>query len=355
MKKLCGVSLVLAAGISGLALVASASGTPAVGTKVIRPHGLIVALALDRNRVAYALGDKVFVWNLGTRKRSKVSGRQTRADAGKVLELSIAGSQVAWYMNAFGNLESDDYLFTSSLLKPKERLVATAVRMGDNCGAGAALPLWPPPCAGKGLGGLVASGNRILVNRWTADATPALTHAGLYALNGTRLKAVAIGTGTAKAVAADSQRVVVLHPDGSLGLYSAAGESLFSVTPTARVEEVALSGRNLVVLEPGGKLALYDARTGSLRKAFTLQGARNSSSALDAQGNIVVYSSGSSIRALNLSSGKDRPVGRLPGRITLARIDSTGLVYTNDFWTDSHGYADKLVFLPFKQVAAAVS
>jgi hypothetical protein len=88
------------------------------------------------------------------------------------------------------------------------------------------------------------------------------------------------------------------------------------------------------------------------------------------QGSIAVYStparftkntdgesivSESAIRALNLSTGKDRPIGRLPGQINLTRIDSTGLVYTNNNWTDKHGYQNKLVVVPFKQLAAAIS
>jgi hypothetical protein len=63
----------------------------------------------------------------------------------------------------------------------------------------------------------------------------------------------------------------------------------------------------------------------------------------------------SAIRALNLSTGKDRPVAYLRGQIALARMDSTGLVYANDLWTSSKGYLDRIAFLPFKAVAAAVS
>jgi hypothetical protein len=355
--------LVLAAVLSSVALVEGAAGAAARGTRVIRPHGLVVALALDRNRVAYALGGKVFLWNLGTGKRTRLSGRRTEAD-GNVVELAIAGSQVAWQMNAFGNSESDDYLFSSSVSKPKERLAATAFRFGDACGAADG----PGACVGPWLGGVVASGKRILVNRWRTNSSGSIADAGLYALNATRFKPVATGAGTVEAVAADSKRVAVLHPDGSLGLYSVAGKSLFSVTPTARAEKVALSGRNLVVLEPGGKLALYDARTGSLRKTFSLHGNPDLllRQALAAHGNVAVYAaavrfnasqgyvSESAIRALDLSTGKDSGLGRLPGQVTLASLDSAGLVYTNDFWT-SKGYDNKLVFVPFRQIAAAVS
>jgi hypothetical protein len=371
MKRFSRLLLVLAAGLSGVALLEGSAGAAARGTSVIRPHGLVVALALDRNRVAYAVGGKVTVWNLGTGKRTVVSGRQTAGD-GAVLGLAIAGSQVAWRTNAFGNSESDDYLFRSSVLKPRERLVAKAYRFGDACGAAGG----PGACVGPWIGGVVASGNRILVNRWRTDSTGSISSGGLYALEGTRFKPVATGAGTVEAVAADAKRTAVLHHDGSVGLYSSAGKPLFSVTPAAQTEEVALSGHNLVVLVPKGQLALYNASTGSLRKTFTLhgnpgllgQGATfcRVQCNIAVNGNIAVYSrpvrsnanqviTESAIRVLNLSNGKDRLIGRLPGQINLTRIDSTGLVYTNSHWTDSKGYDNKLVFVPFKQVAAAVS
>ena len=359
--------VVLATGVSAMALVAGATGASTGGAKVIRPHGngLVVALAIDGSRVAYGAGN-VFAWNVRTGVTTRVSSVLARK--GMVTELAIAGSRVAWLNNAFGNSESDDYLFTNSVSKPKERLVAKAFRYGDACGAATG----PGACVGPWISGVVASGNRILVNRWRTNSTGSITHAGLYALNGTRFTPVATGAGTVRAVAADPKHVAVLHPDGTIGLYSTAGKPLAEVTPSAQAERVALSGRNLVVLEPHGKLALYDTRSGSLRKTFSLHGNPDLmlGQALAVQGNIAVYStparfskntdgesivSESATRALNLTNGKDRVVGRLPGQINLIRIDSTGLVYTNNNWTDKNGYENKLVFVPFKQVAAAVS
>ena len=162
--------------------------------------------------------------------------------------------------------------------------------------------------------------------------------------------------------------MAVLHPDGTIGVYSTTGKQLSNVTPADRAEQAALSGRNLVVLEPHGRLAVYDSRTGSLRQTITLHGDPDQllGRALAVHGNIAVYStpagfskntagesvvSRSAIRAVNITSGKDRPVGTLPGQIMLARIDSFGLAYTNM----GNGWGpNQLVVLPFKQVAAAV-
>jgi hypothetical protein len=332
---------------------------------VVRLQGPIETLALDGSRVAFSkqVGrpNGVLVWNLRTGKMTRVGGRQT--GIGLAGPLAIAGSRLAWLSKTGGNTFAGEYLFTSSVARPKQQRVASAIREGVACGAGAG---GTNACAGNWLGGVVAAGNRILVNRWTTNHTESITRGGLYALNGTRFKPVATGAGTVEAVAADPKRVAVLHPDGTIGLYSTTGTSLFSITPRAEAEEVAISGRDLVVLERHGKLALYDAHTGSLRRTFTLCGNPDllSGRAFAVQRNIAVYStpthlsnggaavSESAIRTLNLASGKDRTVDSLAGQITLARIDSFGLVYANA----GNGWGrNEVVFVPFNQVAAAVS
>jgi len=168
-----------------------------------------------------------------------------------------------------------------------------------------------------------------------------------------------------EAVSADTARVAVLRPNGSVGLYSSVGKPLLSVTPTPRAAEVALSGRNLLVLEYGGTLALYDSRTGSLRKTFRVSGTPRLVQNLGVQGNIAIYTTGagfgiadiehSALHAVNLSTGKDRVVGsfgrNVSDAIGLARIGTAGVAYA------STRYSDKgtLVFLPWAKVAAAVS
>ena len=332
--------------------------------KVIRLHAPLAALSIDGSRVAY-VANRVFVWNLGTGKTTQVGGRQANGDGG-FTQLAIAGTRLAWLSEAGGNEESDQDLYTSSLLSPKARHVLGEVRYGNQCGAGRIG--YKPACAGAWIGGVVGSGKRILVNRWTTDKTGMVSKAGLYALKGTALEPVARGSKTVEAAAADSRRVAVaqwrwLPGEKTIHVYSEAGKPLLSVTPRKQPEAIALSGRDLVVLTHNGKLFYYDARTGSLRKIFTPHGVANQQ-VLAVHGDIAVYStpvrhrgSGpkSAIRALNLSTGKDRPVGALPGQITLARMDSTGLVYANNLWSSSKGYVNQLVFLPFTQVAAAVS
>ena len=365
MKKLGRAFLVLTAGLlSGLALVASAAGTtPTSGTKVRHLQAPIAALAIDGDRVAYDVSaryasdpmatNKVLVWNVRTGTTVKVSGNKTAAadttsTGAGVFQLAIAGSRVAWLMNEGGNLEGDDFLFTSSTAKPKEHQVASAVRNGTFCPGRS-----QGSCAGKWLGGLVGSGNLIAANRWTTNATGAVTDGELDVLSGTKLKRVASGADTVQAATADKGRVAVLRTDGTVGLYSATGQLLRTVNPGATTEAVALHGKNLVAITKSPrKLELYNAGTGSLRRTFSVHGSKQPRN-LDVQGNVAIYSVGSELHAVNLSSGKDRVAAELKGAIDLAQMDGAGLVYAGNGFGAKFGKAT-MVFMPFARVAARV-
>lgn len=366
MQKLGRALLVLAAGLlSGLTLVASAAGTTATHSSDVRHLRVPVeALALDGSRIAYDAGakyssnpqatNKVLVWNVRTGKTVKVSGSKTAAadtssTGAGVFQLAIAGSRLAWLVNEGGNLEGDDYLFTSSLDKPRERQVASEVRNGDGCPGRS-----QGRCAGQWLGGLVGSGSLIAVHRWTTDADGAVTAGQLDVLSGTKVKRVAGGANTVQAVTADGGRVAVLRVDGTVALYSAAAKLLQTVN-TLNAEAVALRGKSLLVATKTRRLELYDARTGSLRKTFAASGIRQPRN-LDVQGNVAIYTTGNAgvLHALNLSSGKDRVIAEPHGGVLLAHLDSAGLAYAGNGAGTNYGKAT-LVFLPFARVKAAVS
>ena len=350
MGRLRKAFLVLAAGVSGLVLVAGAAGKTTRTAKVRLVQGRIEALALDGNRVAYDVGsttgranNKVLVWNVRTGKTTRVSGTHTaQADSSStgagVFDLAIAGPRVAWMVNLGGNLEGDDYLYSSSVTNPKERQLASDIRYGDNCpGRSQAL------CPGNWLGGLVGSGNLIALNRWTTDNNGTPTDGELDVLSGTQLNQVATGTDTLDAASADRGRVAVLRLDGTIGLYSADGTLLRTVSQGAA--NVAWSGHALVVLTKTPTLELYYSPSGGdPARTCPVHGQKPGN--LDVQGNIAIYSAGPFVHALNLGSCKDHVVGKLGhGDVALAHIDSAGLAYAGN---------KTLVFLPFKRVAAAV-
>jgi hypothetical protein len=366
MKKLGRAVLVLTAGsLSSLALVASAAGTTATdGVKVRHLRVPVAALAIDGSRIAYDgsaryvtkphAANRVLVWNVRTGRTVKVSGRKTAvADSSStgagVFQLAIAGKRVAWLVNEGGNLEGDDYLFTSSLARPKEHQVASAMRSGTFCPGRSS-----GSCAGPWLGGVVGSGNLIAANRWTTDATGHVTAGQLDVLSGTKLKLVATGADTVQAAVADGGRVAVLRSDGTVALYSATGKLLLKVNTPPNTDAVALRGKKLVVGTKTRQLELYNARTGSLRKTFIARGSKQPRN-LDVQGNIAIYTTGSAgvLHAVNLSTGKDRPIAERHGGILLAHIDSAGLTYAGNGFGTNYGKGT-LVFEPFSLVKAAV-
>ncbi len=365
MKKLAQALLVSAAGLlASLSLVASATGTTAAaGAKVRHLKVPVAALAIEGDRIAYDASakyvtrphatNKVLVWNLRTGKTVQVSGKKTAGADGTstgagVFQLALAGSRVAWLVNEGGNTEGDDYLFTSSVTQPKEHQVASASRFGDNCPGRETTN-----CAGNWLGGLVSSGNLIAVNRWTTSSSGAVLYGALDLLNGSKLKLVAAGAATVQAASAAGGRVAVLRSDGTVGLYSTAGKPLLTVSPPS-AEAAALSGKNLVVLTKTKTLELYNAGTGAHRRTLPVHlKKKRPAGNLGVQGHVAIYTTGTTLHAVNLSTGKDRVVAQLRSSIDLARIGSSGLVYAGNGFGKTYGHGT-LVFEPLARIKAAV-
>lgn len=366
LKNLGRAFLLLTAGLlSGLALVASAAGTTAAHGKRVRHLQVgVAALAMDGDRIAYdaaskiatkPAANKVLVWNVRTGKTVKVSGKMTAAadtsDLGAgVFGLAIAGSRVAWLVNKGSQTEGDDYLFTSSLLRPRERQVASVMRTGSAC------PGFGSRCAGKWLGGLVGSGSFLAVNRWTTDGNGAVTTGELDVLSGSTLAKVATGTDTVQAAVADGGRVaVLLRANRNVALYSAAGKLVLTVDTPPSAGAVALQGERLVVATRTQQLLVYDARSGSFRKTLPARGQANNPRNLDIQGNIAIYTTGNAgeLHAVNLSTGKDRVIAKPHGGVVLAQIDRTGLAYAGNGFGTNYGKGT-LVFEPLSRLKAAV-
>ena len=150
MKSLVGTTAVLALAGCCLVLIPSAAGTTGRGAKVVHLNAPISALAMSGTRVAYDVApefggpNRILVWNVRTGMTTKVSGRRTAGAGGTVGDgvdrLAIVGNQVAWRIATGGNSEADEDVYTSSVLAPKERHVASSVRDGNQCGAGIAGP-----------------------------------------------------------------------------------------------------------------------------------------------------------------------------------------------------------------------
>lgn len=382
------LTLASALPLTMLLMVSSAAGT-AAGTKIKQAPGPINALAMDGSRVAYdvgnarspsGIGNKILVWNLLTGKTVKVSGNRTsQADitstGAGVRELAIAGKRVAWIINWGGNTESDDYLCVSSVVTPKERKLAEVMRTGEDPSQYS---------AGKWISGLVGSGKKLAVNRWTQLDGGKIVSGGLDLVGTQGLQRIAVGPATVRAKSADGGRIAVLRSDGSLGVYSTSGSLLVEVTrpespqialrgklafvPTET--QVALHGKYLIVTSnKTRKLEVYNSYSGSLIKTLPVRGNVNGEAGnLDVEGTIAVYTvavrwsrvARPEVRIVKLTTGKDKLLARTQGVGTggvFAQIEGPGVVYaSNARNTPVKGStAGTLFFVPFARVAKAVS
>ena len=160
-----GLAVLVLAALTGSA---AARQAPLPKPKTRSTHGRIEALAMDGSRIAYdiaaGLGPKacnaVFVWNVVRNATTRVSGRETcgadtTSTGAGVRELALAGGRAAWIVNKGGNSESDDYLYTSTVTRSGERIVAAARRNGSVDGV----------LTGNWIGGLVGSGSVLEIGR----------------------------------------------------------------------------------------------------------------------------------------------------------------------------------------------
>lgn len=336
-----------------LLLILALDGSAAAGRQPLQrtTTGEIEALAMDGSRIAYDVGsygtkcNAVYVWNVATGVTKRVSGSKTcRADATStgagVQELAIAGDRVGWIVNQGGNTESDDYLYTASLPRPKEHRLATAVRTGDTGGI----------LTGSWIGGLVGAGSLLAVDRWSTGPDGHVVSARLQAIAARLgLRTLATGTATMEAESTDGKVIAVLRLDHTVGLYSTRGTLLRTVRP-ATPTEVAVRGDYLAVLTTADTLEVYNSHSG--RRLHTWRVAHGARS-LDVSSGLAAYAAPRAgggyarvVHLLRLSSGRDRSVATTPAQLARAQLEPTGLVYAVERVGPSG--PGKIVFVPMR-------
>jgi hypothetical protein len=307
---------------AALVLALPAESAAPAGTRVKNTSGWIESVGMDGSRVAYAVHGasctKLFVWDIQTQAGALVSGKQTCAadstsTGAGVREIAVAGPRIAWIVNLGGNTESDDYLYVDALPRPKEKLLATAMRTGDVDGA----------LAGAWIGGLVGDGDLLAVNTWRTDAAGDVASASLRRIGASRLNTLTAGLQGFRAAAADSGRIAVARADGTVALYSGAGAPLRTIVPTS-VKEIALQDGDLVVLTKSRTLEVYSASSGLRRATWPTQ---PGAARLDVASGLAVYAVGRKVHALRLLDGKDAVLATAPRAIEDLEIEAPGIVY----------------------------
>jgi len=344
MRGIFSGKLLLAAALLLPALPAAAAVSPAGKTK--QASGPIEGIAMDGARVVYDVqGDlprrcnRVFVWNVVSGVTTRVSGKGT-CDADNTItsgvavrRLAVAGPRVAWIVEQGGNTEADDYLYTAARPGPKERQLAFARRTGS---------MLDPSFAGGWIGGLVGDGALLAVNRWTTSRSGAIVDARLEIVGAKGLKLLTPGPASLEAQSADSGRVAVLRPGGTVVIYSATGEPLRTIAPPAP-SEVALAGDYLAVLTKKRTLETYNSHSGDHLRTWPVQ---SGAAHLDVYGRTAVYSTPGRVRALRLTTGKSTVIARTRGGQIDVEIEAPGLVYA---------LKNTLYFVPRAKVFAAPS
>lgn len=338
---LAGVAL----GTMLVASVAAAAGTPA-GVRVIHTKDTIESFAIGGHRIAYSLHglacNRIMVLDLRTKMTVRGSGRRA-CFSRSVRELAIAGKRIAWIVRDGGNTTGSDYLYTSSLPRPKKRRLAVAERFGE-----------PGDEAGGWIGNLVASGELLAVNRWWTDEGSVLdSEVNVITRTGLRFRRIASSLRAVLDQTADKGRIAILYGDSSVEIHAATGKRLLKLKLRSSPKEIALRGDYLLVLTETPTLEIYDARTGAYLRSWPVQ--VRAPAELDAHAGIAIYVAQPQgtlqsfrIHAVRLSTGKDVVVatGTWWG-LKSAELEPAGLLYARD--------RHNLVLVPFKKVVAAVS
>ena len=355
----------------------SAARTPV--ERSARTASPIENLAMDGPLVAYSTagrGLSVLTWNVLTGRKTLMSGPQTRDFLG-ISGLAVAGGRVAWISSTGGNWEHLDTLFTSSAAAPKERVRARARRYVNDD------PPKTPWLEGAWLQGIVGSGDLLALSGWSTGAGGAtLPGGGLDLIAAGGLRRIVAGTDGIVAKSADSGRIAVLRPAGtirepllysgsSIGIYTARGTLLRELAPPGidlvkpsqgRMAEIVLKGDYLAVLTVQPRLELYNWRKGKLLHNWRLP---SGSGHLDIYGQLATYlvtrsNIGLTIHVRHLRTGRevifrDRLSDPPPtsGFVGVG-IEKPGLAYAWNGCSGMNCYG-VLRFVPMARVLAAVS
>ena len=250
-----------------------ATATQPPTRKLKHASGPIVALAMDGPRVVYSTqGNGVFVWNIRSNAASRVRGHSS-SDNPLVQEVAIAGTRVAWITrSAAGNTEETfENLYTASSsgagTKARARLPDPRVRTGRRSALEGQLD--------HRAGGLRQAARRQPMEDKAEPWRPHLRNDRERPFERDQRKrraASPIASGESRSFRglADSGRVAVLRQDGSVGIYSSAGQLLRQITPSS-ANEIAMGGGRLVVLTKTKTLEVYDPGTGTLVHSWPIK------------------------------------------------------------------------------------
>jgi hypothetical protein len=241
--------------------------------------------------------------------------------------LVVTGQRVAWLVYGGGaTLESG----------------LVAARRPSTTASQIAFASVPDDGAGKDLAGVVAEGGGLLWAVRTFDEQSTITHTILrrQPQSGPQVNVVTL-TGSARVLAAAQQRIVIADGAGHARLLDQAGAVVRDLGAVATRRATIVSG--VVYLLRPGRLDLRSLN-GTGTRSIPLAGTIGVRSTLAVRGGVAVYTTGTAVRAVRLSDGRDALVatGPAPGGgtdrgLVGATIDGGGIVYgINDRCSSQH-------------------
>jgi hypothetical protein len=355
----------LAAALAATLLALPAAATAAPVARTLPVAGTVRSLGMDGSLVGAGYlstrpCDSVLAWNVVTGVRTQVSGAATCGDGptstgSGVTEVAVAGQRLAWLVNAGGNTEQSERLFSATLPHPAERRNDASLRTGDVDG---------PSLTGSWLAGLVGDGGLVRYGRWkTSGATTSgarlRSPGGLWGL-------LPFATGTfVSPQAEDSGQIAALVGDGRIAVLGTNGALHKLFTPARPIAALKCTGR--VYGPTSGYLGLRVDRIAFLTTAKTLDvystagapvhsypvpaAAANGclASHVDTYYGYALYAAGKALHVVKLATGKDRVLATATGTLGPFQVDAPGAVYAT-----RSGNASTLHFVPLARLKALV-
>jgi hypothetical protein len=334
--------------------------------RISKPVG---TLAMDGSRVAYMTTDsRVAVWNVATGATSVIKGTYPRKGSGfgaGTGEVAIAGKRVALLTRfVTGNSQQTQERLYTAALDGTARQLGKLTNHYTNPLDGM---LDGGLSAGTWIAGAVGSGKTLAVSTWSSNDS-VTAHERLSLVTPTGLHTIATGPGAIVARSADDAHIAVFRSTAAwpaeyvrpatatptVGIYSSNGALLRQLSLDPDATSLALSGKELVVLtqtipQSGtlvATLQVYDWTTGVLVHTWPLNLGRSGAGGLAVHGRLAVVEGPSSLRLVDLTTGKD--VSFAP--TSPAAIGPRGLVYAVNRFKSPH----KLIFVPTAKLLADV-
>ena len=279
----------------------------------------INAISMDGPRVAFAVSDprgscdRVLFWNIPwhfVSRLTQASGPTCLPShqPGGITDVAIAGSRAVW-TTQYGHTTR---VLAASIIKCEEWVVAR------------------PGTRVQRVAGLAGDGGVLTYALTPGRASRGGTSSVGFVPRAWRGAQLVSSSNATVAVSVDSDRVAILHGDGTVAVVTRAGLPVGRVH-LAGARAIALRRDTLAVLTPG-RLGMYRVRTG---ERVAIWNVAPGATSVDLHYGIALITAGRDVYALDVETGRTAHLLRAPARAT-AELEAPGAVV--QFNAGGHGH-----------------